>query len=706
MDISGVVTSLITSLIIFLVLFVLHAWLSRKPGNEVVYYPSKILKNIPPPASHGMFSWISEAWSATEDQIINHAGLDAAIYMIFLSSALWICLYTSFFCLPVLLPVSGTDHYLVEHATSIVKAMNHTKLDEVAMGNVMNKSPRLWAFAIGDYWLTIATLYVLWKSYKHVVLLRTQDQATPKARPEQYAVLVRDIPPPASGSIEEEVDNFFRTLHPTTYETCIVVTNMAKADKIWSELETSRKKLAHAEAVFEQSKSRPMHKTGKFGLCGAKVDSIDYYREQMEKLAVTLKDEQSQNRSKYQKGAAIVIFNSRAAAASAGQTMLTEFANKWTTMPAPEPREVVWGNLPIPFVQRLIRQFAVYGIVFLTIVFYMIPIAFISSIISLDNLEKKLTFLKPIVEQSAIKTVLQAYLPQIALIVFLMLLPMLLLKLSQIEGIPAQSHLERAAAGKYFYFNVFNVFLGVTIAGTLFNSLNELINKPTSIIDLLSANLPTQAYFFITFVALKFFVGYGLTLSRIVPLIIFHLKKKFLCKTEEEIRDAWAPSPFSYATCVPGDMLILTITVCYAVIAPVILPFAIIYFGLGWLLMRNQALNVAVPRYESGGRMWPHMHSRILAALFVSQLTMVGYFGVKKFLYVPLMIPPVIATLVFAYVCRKFYYPAFQVPALAAVCKEVKEVPSTELIVEAYTPACLGSRDDLKASDLEKQDDI
>lgn len=700
MDTSGFLTSLVTSLLIFLVLLVLHAWLSRKPGNAVVYYPSKILKNIPLPAHHGLFSWISEAWSATEDQILLHAGLDATVYMIFLSSALWICLYTAFYCVPVLLPISGTDNNLQHSATK------STNFDKIAMGNIQNESARLWAFAIADYWLTIATLYVLWKSYKHVVLLRTQEQASPKARPEQYAVLVRDIPPPATGSMEEEVDTFFRMLHPTTYESCIIVTNMAKATKIWSELESSRKKLAHAEAVYEQSKTRPMHKTGKFGLYGSKVDSIDYYKEQVEKLEPLLKNEQSLARSKSQQGAAIVIFNSRAAAASAGQAMHSEFANKWTTMPAPEPREVVWGNLPIPFVQRIVRQFAIYGVVFLVIVFYMIPISFISAIIALENLEKKLTFLKPIVEQAEIKTVLQAFLPQLALIIFLAILPMLLLKLSQIEGIPAQSHLVRAAAGKFFYFNVFNVFLGVTIAGTLFSSLNGLLKDPTSIVSLLSGSLPLQATFFISFVALKFFVGYGLTLTRIVPLIIFHLKKKYLCKTDEEIRAAWAPGSFSYATCVPGDMLILTITLCYSVIAPVILIFAIVYFGLGWLLMRNQALNVTVPSYESNGRMWPHIHSRILAALVLSQITMLGYFGVKKFVYVFLMIPPLIATLVFAYVCKKFYYASFAVPPLVAVCKEVKDVPSTESIIEAYTPTCLLSRDGSKISDPEKQDDM
>ena len=100
---------------------------------------------------------------------------------------------------------------------------------------------------------------------------------------------------------------------------------------------------------------------------------------------------------------------------------------------------------------------------------------------------------------------------------------------------------------------------------------------------------------------------------------------------------------------------------------------------------------MVVPEYESGGRMWPHIHSRILASLFLSQLTMLGYFGVKKFRYAPLLIPPLVATLVFAYICRKFFYPSFSVSPLSATSKEPKIPPSIESIIEAYTPQCLAS---------------
>nr|XP_029152439.1 CSC1-like protein ERD4 [Arachis hypogaea] len=162
----------------------------------------------------------------------------------------------------------------------------------------------------------------------------------------------------------------------------------------------------------------------------------------------------------------------------------------------------------------------------------------------------------------------------------------------------------------------------------------------------------------------RFFVGYGLELSWLVPLILFHLKKKYLCKTDAEVKEAWAPGDLSYGTRVPGDMLIVTIIFCYSVIAPLIVPFGALYFGLGWLILRNQALKVYVPSYESYGRMWPHIHNRILASLILYQVTMLGYFGVQKFYYAPFLIPLSLLSILFGFVCTKKFYPAFEWPTL------------------------------------------
>ena len=86
METSGFVTSLATSFLIFVVLLILHSIFSRIRENEVIYYPGKKFKNVPNYKQPGLFGWLREAWFATEEDIIKYAGLDAAIYMIFLGS--------------------------------------------------------------------------------------------------------------------------------------------------------------------------------------------------------------------------------------------------------------------------------------------------------------------------------------------------------------------------------------------------------------------------------------------------------------------------------------------------------------------------------------------------------------------------------------------------------------------------------------------
>lgn len=155
------------------------------------------------------------------------------------------------------------------------------------------------------------------------------------------------------------------------------------------------------------------------------------------------------------------------------------------------------------------------------------------------------------------------------------------------------------------------------------------------------------------------------------------------------MKEAWAPGDFGYATRVPNDMLIITIVLCYSVIAPLIIPFGVVYFALGWLIARNQALKVYVPAYESNGRMWPHMHSRILAALIIYQVTMLGFFGLKKFVYAPFMLPVIILSFIFAFVCKQRFYLAFYHTPLEVASGDSKEIPNLESIYAAYIPPCL-----------------
>ncbi|KAE8656193.1 CSC1-like protein ERD4 [Hibiscus syriacus] len=698
MDFSSFLTSLGTSFVIFTVFMLLFAWLSTRQGNAVVYYPNRIVKGLEPweggSKTRKPFAWISEALSSTEQDVIHMSGVDTAVYFVFLSTVLGIFVLSGVVLLPVLLPIAATDGVKNAHSTS-----NGTfnDLDKLSMANIQERSPRLWAFLVATYWVSVVTYFLSWKAYKHVSTLRATALKSDEVKPEQFAVLVRDLPDVAPGqSRKQQVDTYFKSIYSHTFYRSMVVTNNKEVDKIWGELEGFKKKLLRAEAIYEESErkgqgTKPTHKTGFLGFCGKKVDSIEYYNEKIKELTQKLEAEQKLTLREKQQGSALVFFTSKLTAASAAQSLHAQMVDNWTVTEAPEPRQLIWSNLTIKFYGRIRRQYAVYFVVFLTIIFYLIPITFISALTTLENLRKVLPFLKPVVDVVALKTVLEAYLPQLALIIFLALLPKLLLFLSKTEGIPSGSHVIRAASGKYFYFIVFNVFIGVTIGGTLFSALKTIEKKPNSIFEILAKSLPGNATFFITFVALKFFVGYGLELSRIVPLIIYHVKRNYLCKTEAELKEAWFPGDISYATRVPNDMLIVTIVLCYSVIAPVIIPFGVLYFALGWLVLRNQALKVYVPAYESYGRMWPHMHTRILGSLLLYQATMLGYFGVSKFYYTPILIPLPILSLLFFFICRKKFYGAFCHTALEVANQELKETPHMDQIFKSFIPPSLNS---------------
>ncbi|RYQ81899.1 hypothetical protein Ahy_B10g100492 isoform D [Arachis hypogaea] len=649
MDLTSFVTSLGTYFGIFMGLMIVYAFLSWRAGNNVVYYPNKILKGLEPlegkNKSCNPFIWMKVA--------LLPSGVDTAVYFVFLNTVLSILVLSAVILLPVLLPVAVTDERVVKE--SLTSHYNQTVVDELqklTMGNITEKSNRLWAFFVCCYWFSLVALGLLWKACKHVSCLRAQALMDPNnVKPEQFAVVVRDIPavPLGETTTEEYVHSYFKAIYPDTYYKCMIVTD------------------------------------------NRKVDSIEYYNDRINETVTKLEAEQKITQSKKQQNAALVFFTSRVVAASAAQSLHAQMVDTWSVSPAAEPRQLIWHNLTIKYFERELRKYLVHAIVALTIVFYMVPISFISAFTTLQNLVELAPFIEPVVRIKALRTVLEAYLPQLALIIFFYLLPKLLLYLSKLEGIPTQSQAVRAASGKYFYFPVVNVFLGVTLGGTLYRTFKLIEDNPKSLLSWLVMSLPDNATFFLTYLSLKFFVGYGLELSRLVPLILYHFKRKYICKTEAECKEAWAPGDLGYETRVSEDMLIVIIVFCYSVIAPLIIPFGVLYFGLGWLILRNQALNVYVPTFESNGRMWPHIHNRILASLILYQVTMLVYFGLQKFYYASLLIPLPILSFIYGFVCAKKFYPAFERPILEVAAYSMREAPDMELIFRSFIPPSLNS---------------
>jgi hypothetical protein len=81
--------------------------------------------------------------------------------------------------------------------------------------------------------------------------------------------------------------------------------------------------------------------------------------------------------------------------------------------------------------------------------------------------------------RDVVKSVIQGFLPGIALKIFLILLPKILMTMSKIEGFTSLSSLEKRSAQKYHLFILVNVFLGSIVTGTALQQLHQFIEAPT-----------------------------------------------------------------------------------------------------------------------------------------------------------------------------------------------------------------------------------
>lgn len=97
--------------------------------------------------------------------------------------------------------------------------------------------------------------------------------------------------------------------------------------------------------------------------------------------------------------AAFVSFKSRWGAAVCAQTQQSRNPTLWLTEWAPEPRDVYWENLAIPYVSLTVRKLIMGVAFFFLTFFFMIPISFVQSLASIEGIEKLLPVLKPIIER-------------------------------------------------------------------------------------------------------------------------------------------------------------------------------------------------------------------------------------------------------------------------------------------------------------------
>lgn len=141
--------------------------------------------------------------------------------------------------------------------------------------------------------------------------------------------------------------------------------------------------------ITSTDEHRPKHRTGFLGLFGKKVDTIKWCKEELSKALPEVEELQRDHRNGNGKpmNSVFVEFESLRDAQSAYQALThhesLHMAPRYTGI---APGEIVWSNLRIHWFERIIRFLVTTSFWIGLIVFWSVPVAFISSISSVGFL--------------------------------------------------------------------------------------------------------------------------------------------------------------------------------------------------------------------------------------------------------------------------------------------------------------------------------
>ncbi|KAJ6312157.1 hypothetical protein OIU77_013832 [Salix suchowensis] len=365
--------------------------------------------------------------------------------------------------------------------------------------------------------------------------------------------------------------------------------------------------------------------------------------------------------------AAFVSFKSRYGASTVFHLQQSINPTHWLTEEAPAPEDVYWPFFSSSFMRKWISKLVVVVACILLTILFLIPVVVVQGLANLTQLEVWFPFLKSFLDITFVSQIVTGYLPSLILQLFLKAVAPIMVFLSSIQGYISHSRIEKSACSKLLWFTVWNVFFATVFSGSILIQFSIILD-PKNIPSELAVSVPAQASFFISYVVTSGWTSTTSELARIFPLIC-HLTTKWCSKSRDE--EIEVPS-IPYHKDIPRILFFGLLGITYFFLAPLILPFLLVYLCLSYMIFRNQFINVYAPKYETAGKFWPIVHNAVIFSLVLMHAIAVGIFTLKKLsLASTLVVPLPILTLLFNEYCRKRFLPIFNAyPAEVLIKKD------------------------------------
>lgn len=537
-----------------------------------------------------MFNWFGAFNKIPDTHALQHQSFDAYLFLRLIKISATICLVGCFITWPVLFPVNATGHG------------GSKGLDILAYGNVAtspdsNKN-RYYAHTFVAWIYYGFILYMVARESIYYINLRQAFLLAPlySNRISSRTVLFTAVPERYLS--ESKLRQVFGKSVKTIWITCDtdkLDDLVDQRDKAFAKLEAGEIKLIklanknrlkaikkgeHQEednanaatatgesgsiaARWVPAKKRPTHKLGFLGLLGKKVDTIEWAREELQRLIPEVAEEQAKYKAGEYKpvGSVFIEFYEQAEAQAAFQSLAHHHALHMSPRYIGiNPNEIVWPALKINWWQRVVRNYLVKGFIAALIIFWAIPVAVVGIISNVQNLEK-VSFLTWIADiPTVILGVITGLLPSVALSILMSLVPIIMRLCAKQAGEPSLARVELFTQNAYFCFNIIQTFLVVTIGSSATAVAKKIADDPSQTTSLLAKNLPKASNFYISYFILQGLALASGVLAQVVGFFIFQLLYKFLATTPRKMYNKWTNlSAISWGSLLPVFTMIVSI---------------------------------------------------------------------------------------------------------------------------------------------------
>ncbi|KAH0279585.1 DUF221-domain-containing protein, partial [Aureobasidium melanogenum] len=689
---------------------VLTVFLIFRPKYKRVYEPRTYLPLLrkyeyTPQPSDSRFGWITNFRGLNDDHVLMHSSLDNYLFLRLFKILFVISFVGAVITWPILFPVNATG------------GAGNTQFNILSFSNVAIPShtnyyyaPAILAWVFVAFVMIVITREIIYFiSLRQSIITSVAYSSRLSARTVMFTNVAEEYR--KESALRELFNGVSRVwIQPNTKKLDDVV---GERDSAVTKLEAAENKLVQkfvkthkkAEKKGKEDKStidresgrvevdpkiRPTHRLGKIPLIGKKVDTIDWARPEIVRLNKQVTEEIDNAHSAEKIPAVFIQFETLEYAQAAhrqmsGTMQKIKGAKLTPKVVGVEPQDVIWSNLNKK--NMVTRGILIASTIFVIvmIVFWAIPVAFVGAISNVKTLEtiQGLTWISKIPD--VILGVVTGLLPSVMLAVLMALVPIVLRLLAGLFE-PTRSAVELRVQAWYFAFQVVDVFLVTTFSSGAAAVAKTIVNNPSSAPTLLASNLPTASNFYTAYFVVTMLNQAAMLVLNIAPLLFIAFLGKILDSTPRKVYNRYINLiGLGWGSVLPANAMLGVIAIAYSCIAPLLLGFATIGFGLLYLAYRYQLLYVVGNHsIDMKGRAYARALQQITVGVYLLEFCLIGLFAIgiasDRAAIGPLIITIILA--VFTVV-----YHVIMSKTLGPIVDGLELMPGTEASSRGYSAA-------------------